>query len=262
MALPFPFRVCKGVGSQPCKEANDLNSCSSWERKKPFWMAASGAMAAAMQQAQKDRIVVAVRKELRGNRSIFKSTLYRTELLYMGVEMFRDREWNPSFEVYEIPLDEISGCTLATWLKQRLEVHAKREVAMTCALCRRGLQACGLQRQVTAAEVTPICTAGGCWNGKGTQIFSDGERYEGHFKDGLRHGKGKYFFADGGRYEGDYKKGREDGKGKTFFPNGGRYEGGFKNDQWDGKGKFFSADGDCRECVYKMGKEVNCENSC
>ena len=78
LAPPLPFEVCKGVGS-PCKEANDLKSCSSWERKKPFWKAASTAMAGAMHQAKEDRIVVAVRKELTGDRSIFNSILYSLE---------------------------------------------------------------------------------------------------------------------------------------------------------------------------------------
>ena len=133
VAPPLPFKVCKGVGSQPCKEANDLKSCSSWERKKPFWTAASAAMADAMHQAKKDRIVVAVRKELTGNYSIFNFILYRTELLNMGVEMFQDREWNPSFKVYEIPVTEASDCKVAPWLKMKLKERARREVAMTCA---------------------------------------------------------------------------------------------------------------------------------
>ena len=101
------------------------------------------AMARAMRQAKKDRIVVAVRKELTGNYSIFNSILYRTELPYMGMAMRRDREWNPSFKVYEIPVAEASDCKVAPWLKMRLEQYAQREVAMTCALCPRGLQACG-----------------------------------------------------------------------------------------------------------------------
>ena len=53
--LPFfSFYVCKGVGPQPCKEANDLKSCSSWDRKKPFWTAASRAMAYAPGQEGPD----------------------------------------------------------------------------------------------------------------------------------------------------------------------------------------------------------------
>ena len=251
----FSFYICKGVGSQPCKEANDLNSCSSWERKKPFWTAASAAMAGAMHHAQKDRIVVAVRKELTGDRSIFNSILYSLELVYLGEEMRRDREWNPSFEVYEIPVTEASDCKVAPWLKTRLKVHANREVAMTCALCPRGLQACGPQRQVTAAKMTRICTAGDCQNGQGILTFADGGRYEGDFKNGKMEGKGKYFHADGDRYEGDWKNGQQDGKGKYFFANGNRYEGDYKNGQRDGKGKYFYANRDHYEGDFKNGQQ-------
>ena len=111
VAPKFPLKVWKGV-EPPCKEANDLKSCSSWERQKPFWTAASAAMADAMHQAKKDRIVFAVRKELTGDRSIFNSILYRTELSCMGVEMFQDPKWNPSFEVYEIRWPRIQ---IARW---------------------------------------------------------------------------------------------------------------------------------------------------
>ena len=249
----FPFKICKGVGPQPCKEANDLKSCSSWERKKPFWTAASKAMAGAMHQAQKDRIVVAVRKELTGDRSIFNSILYHTELMFMGGEMSRDPKWNPSLEVHEIPMAEASDCKVAPWLKMQLEVRAGREVAMTCALCPRGLQACGPPRQVTAAAVTWTCTAGDCQDGQGTATFADGDRYEGDFKNGKMDGRGKYFSANGDRYEGDFKNGDKNGKGKYFATDGHRYEGDFKNGQPDGNGKYFYGDGDRHEGAFKNG---------
>ena len=58
-----------------------------WEKKKKFWHVASLAMARAMYDAKKDKIVIAARKELKGDRSIYNSILYKTELVGIGTLM-------------------------------------------------------------------------------------------------------------------------------------------------------------------------------
>lgn len=50
-------------------------------------------------------------------------------------------------------------------------------------------------------------------HGDGVYIFSNGERYEGWFKMGVRDGYGKYTFFNGNYYEGDWK----DGKNRFIF---------------------------------------------
>ena len=40
--------------------------------------------------------------------------------------------------------------------------------------------------------------------------WSDGDKYEGYFKNGLFDGKGIYYYNNGNRYEGDYKNGNQE----------------------------------------------------
>jgi hypothetical protein len=93
----------------------------------------------------------------------------------------------------------------------------------------------------------------GKMNGQGTYVYSDGDKYEGQWKDdkrhvkgtvtyrgqdgnvvekyegdwyeGKMHGFGRYVYADGGVYEGQWVDGKMCGKGTYVFPNGNKYEG-------------------------------------
>jgi hypothetical protein len=78
-------------------------------------------------------------------------------------------------------------------------------------------------------------------------IFSDGNIYEGEFKDGNRNGKGKMIFSNGDIYEGEFKDGIENGKGKKIFSNGDIYEGEFK-------------EGNFNEFENKKNKDIILEN--
>ncbi len=44
-------------------------------------------------------------------------------------------------------------------------------------------------------------------------LYADGKKYKGQFKDGLFDGYGKMTYTDGGSYEGDFKAGERHGKG-------------------------------------------------
>lgn len=46
------------------------------------------------------------------------------------------------------------------------------------------------------------------------------EKYEGQFKNGVRHGEGKYYFLNKSWYEGSFINGVKEGKGKEFYPDG------------------------------------------
>ena len=90
-------------------------------------------------------------------------------------------------------------------------------------------------------------------DGRGKANLPDGSRYEGEFKNGLRHGKGRYRRPAGWTYEGEYKNGAQDGYGSLVFPNGDTYEGTFKDQQFSGYCVFKSASGDSYKGELKNG---------
>ena len=86
------------------------------------------------------------------------------------------------------------------------------------------------------------------------QIYPNGDRYEGEFRDDKSNGLGVYKFANGNRYEGEFQKGKFNGKGVYKFTNGNRYEGEFKNDKFSGNGVFIFANGVRYEGEFYNGK--------
>ena len=50
-------------------------------------------------------------------------------------------------------------------------------------------------------------------NGYGIQTYDGGDKYEGDFKDGVKHGTGRYTWANGRVYEGDWRDGKRHGSG-------------------------------------------------
>ena len=90
-------------------------------------------------------------------------------------------------------------------------------------------------------------------------------RYEGEWKNGIREGKGKLYGNNGNIYEGDFKNGKGEGKGIYYYNNGNRYEGDFKNGLKEGKGIFYFKNGDKYEGDFKNdkyeGKGIFCYNN-
>ena len=80
-------------------------------------------------------------------------------------------------------------------------------------------------------------------NIKGRIIYTNSDYYEGDWKNGQKHGTGKFNWADGSFYEGNFDNGIINGSG-TFYWNDGRiYEGEWKNAMMHGKGSHTLADG-------------------
>ena len=74
--------------------------------------------------------------------------------------------------------------------------------------------------------------------------------------NGMLHGKGVLRYSDGNRFEGSFKEGNKHGKGVYFFANGEIYKGKWTNDKRHGKGVRHS--GDYKEDLkYYNGKLVN-----
>lgn len=66
--------------------------------------------------------------------------------------------------------------------------------------------------------------------------FTLGDRYEGEFKNCLKHGQGTERFTNGDFYVGNYINGKPDGYGEYIWANGCQYKGFFKNGLRYGKG--------------------------
>ena len=85
------------------------------------------------------------------------------------------------------------------------------------------------------------CRAKDCRDAKGTYYFSDGSKFVGELKDGMKNGNGVQTWGEGSesagaRYEGEFNDNMKHGKGVYYFPNGDKYEGEYKNDKVHGNG--------------------------
>ncbi|OMJ80441.1 hypothetical protein SteCoe_19289 [Stentor coeruleus] len=84
-------------------------------------------------------------------------------------------------------------------------------------------------------------------NGRGRLIHGDGDVYEGDWVDDKAHGFGVYLHTDGARYEGSWVNDKQHGHGKEEWPDGSNYEGNYFNGQKHGEGKFVWSDGSTYE---------------
>lgn len=81
-------------------------------------------------------------------------------------------------------------------------------------------------------------------NGQGKLTLSNGDSYEGEFKQDLFHGYGVYIDnASGSKYEGNWEEGSRTGKGKEYFNDGSVYEGNYLKNKRNGKGKLKLSNG-------------------
>jgi hypothetical protein len=78
--------------------------------------------------------------------------------------------------------------------------------------------------------------------------------YKGDFKDGKQSGKGKLSWKDGSKYEGDFKNSIRHGFGvQTYSKDDAAdyYEGHWKDDKKSGKGKFVWKNGTKQEGIFE-----------
>ena len=57
--------------------------------------------------------------------------------------------------------------------------------------------------------------------------WDDGCKYEGDWKDDVRHGKGVFEYTNGDKYDGDWADDIQHGRGTYYFHTGDRYEGSY-----------------------------------
>lgn len=80
-------------------------------------------------------------------------------------------------------------------------------------------------------------------HGEGRYTTLRGDEYVGHFHNGRFQGQGSYRFSNGDQYKGQWQAGRMEGQGEMIYQNGNRYTGEWKDSQRHGKG----------ELVYRSG---------
>lgn len=83
--------------------------------------------------------------------------------------------------------------------------------------------------------------------------YSNGDRYEGEWKDGAPNGNGKMIYANGDIYIGSWLSGNKHGEGEMTYANGDHYGGSWRTGAKDGDGKMIYANGNIYEGNWKMG---------
>ena len=102
---------------------------------------------------------------------------------------------------------------------------------------------------------------GGIFHGKGTFLFSDGEKYEGEWENNRMHGQGSYKYPDGTEYVGEWSNDKFHGNGLFKFPSGNEYVGESSNGEWHGKGTWYYPESDdgppySEDVEYVNGEEI------
>ena len=100
----------------------------------------------------------------------------------------------------------------------------------------------------------------GSGKGKGTFKYSNGNVYEGNFKDATLDGQGTFTYADGefkgGKYIGQFKNNKANGKGVFNYASGDKYDGGWEDNTLSGYGVFTYANGKVVKGQFKNNKYV------
>ena len=95
----------------------------------------------------------------------------------------------------------------------------------------------------------------GVKHGKGTQIWPDGSRYDGYWRNDRANGPGRLIHADGDVYQGDWADDKANGWGQYMHLDGSTYEGYWQNDKQHGHGKEKWPDKAEYEGEYEFGKK-------
>ena len=87
-------------------------------------------------------------------------------------------------------------------------------------------------------------------NGLGTYTWASGDQYIGNHVNGKGNGQGTFIWVSGDKYVGDVKDDLLNGQGTYTWPNGDKYVGTFKNDKRTGQGTFIWGPGEFAGHVY------------
>ena len=100
---------------------------------------------------------------------------------------------------------------------------------------------CGIflnNHSISSDKTTCFGTNINSWNNCFGTAFYEKGKYQGEFKNGLKHGQGVVTYKNGQIHKGEYKNDQPNGRGVQLFPNGAKFEGEFQNGKYNGKGIF------------------------
>lgn len=95
----------------------------------------------------------------------------------------------------------------------------------------------------------------GIFYGYGKCTYTNGDKYEGEFKDNKSNGYGTYY-SSGKIHKGQFKGGKRDGQGTTIYQDGDNFVGEWKDDKANGKGKYTYSNGSAFTGVWSDGNLV------
>ena len=97
---------------------------------------------------------------------------------------------------------------------------------------------------------------GNCKDGFGTYTDSNGDKYEGMWKNDLINGLGTYTWASGDQYIGNHVNGKGNGQGTFIWVSGDKYVGDVKDDLLNGQGTYTWPNGDKYVGTFKNDKRT------
>jgi hypothetical protein len=87
-------------------------------------------------------------------------------------------------------------------------------------------------------------------------LFTNGEYYEGTFKNNQRNGTGNHYYHNKDYYEGEWANGRRIGRGRINLADGGKINGMFIEDKADGYVEFEDKEGNMFQTENEEAKTV------
>ena len=93
-------------------------------------------------------------------------------------------------------------------------------------------------------------------NGKGKEIYKNGDEYMGQFVYGKKHGYGILYSPGKFKYSGNFQNNKMNGYGTIEYENGSVYRGEFKNAEFHGTGTFIDNNGNERTGLWESGTFV------
>ena len=92
-------------------------------------------------------------------------------------------------------------------------------------------------------------------DGKGTLTYIHGDKYVGEWVAAKKQGQGELYYANGDMFRGEWVQDRASGTGVLMYANNNRYEGQWLDDRRHGTGTFFHADGSRYEGEWASGRK-------
>ena len=94
--------------------------------------------------------------------------------------------------------------------------------------------------------------------GYGRMYYSNGDSWEGNWKDNIIDGQATYKYSNGDIFVGLYKNGKKEGPGKMVIKcNKEIIEADWQNDMKEGKGKIYSEHGKIKIVKWKYDKPLH-----